>query len=149
MTTLMTCLLATAVITADVTPDRWEKTIAAFEEQDKTSAPAQDGVVFVGSSSIRLWDVKKGLPDLPCTNRGFGGSHMGDSAHFAERIVIPYRPRVVVVFAGGNDIASGKSPEQVADDFKSLVGKIRAAHAEDQDLLCLALSHRRAAKDRR
>ena len=127
MTTLMTCLVATALITADVTPDRWEKAIAAFEEQDKMSAPAQDGIVFVGSSSIRLWDLKKGLPDLPCTNRGFGGSHVGDAAHFAERIVIPYKPRMVVVFAGGNDIASGKSPEQVAEDFKSLVGKIHAA----------------------
>ena len=127
MTTLMSCLFATAVLTADASPDRWEGVIRAFEEQDKVSAPAKDGIVFVGSSSIRLWDLKKGLPDLPCTNRGFGGSHMGDSAHFAERIVIPYRPRVVVVFAGGNDIASGKSPEQVAEDFKSLVSNIHAA----------------------
>jgi lysophospholipase L1-like esterase len=127
MTTLMTCFLATTVLTADVSAERWDKAIAAFEEQDKASPPAQEGLVFVGSSSIRLWDLKKGLPDLPCTNRGFGGSQMADSAYFADRIVIPYKPRVVVVFAGGNDIAAGKTPEQVAEDFQSLVSKIHAA----------------------
>ncbi len=111
---------------ADPSTERWEKAIAAFEAQDKLAAPAQDGIVFVGSSSIRLWDLKKGLPDLPCINRGFGGSHMADSAYFADRIIIPYRPRVVVVFAGGNDIASGKSPEQVAADFQALTEKIHA-----------------------
>jgi lysophospholipase L1-like esterase len=112
---------------AQAGPERWELAIAAFEAADKAEPAPRDGIVFVGSSSIRLWDVKKAFPDLPCVNRGFGGSHMGDSAYFAERIVIPYKPRIVVVFAGGNDIAAGKSPEQVCQDFQELVGKIHAA----------------------
>jgi lysophospholipase L1-like esterase len=127
MGTLFALLLTTAAFAADTSEERWGKAIAAFEQQDKQSAPAADGIVFVGSSSIRLWDLKKGLPDLPCTNRGFGGSHMTDAAYFADRIVIPYRPRVVVVYAGGNDIAAGKSPEKVAEDFQALVKKVHAA----------------------
>jgi lysophospholipase L1-like esterase len=127
MSTIVALVLTTAALAAAVSPERWEKAIAAFEEQDKASPAPREGIVFVGSSSIRLWDVKQAFPDLPCTNRGFGGSHMADSAHFADRIVIPFKPRVVVVFAGGNDIAAGTTPEQVCEDFKSLVGKIHAA----------------------
>lgn len=127
MTTLVALFFAAAVAGADVSPARWEEAIAGFEKQDRQSPPAAGGIVCVGSSSIRLWDVKKAFGDLPVTNRGFGGSQMEDSAHFAERIVLPYKPRVVVVFAGGNDIAAGKSPERVFADFKILTGKIHAA----------------------
>lgn len=126
MTTLTAFLFTAAIVTADAPADRWEPAIAAFEKQDRESPPPQEGIVFVGSSSIRLWDVKQAFPDLPCINRGFGGSQMADSVRYAERIVIPYHPRVVVVFAGGNDIAAGKTPQQVATDFQSLVAKIHA-----------------------
>ena len=146
MTTL--AVLLTTWLGADASPARMEEAIAAFEQQDKISPPPQDGIVFVGSSSIRLWDVKKAFPDLPGINRGFGGSHMGDSDHFADRIVIPYKPRVVVVFAGGNDIASGTSPEQVCENFKSLVGKIHAVAAADENLFCVALPDGRAVEAR-
>jgi lysophospholipase L1-like esterase len=107
--------------------EKWEKDIASFEEKDKASPPPTNEIVFVGSSSIRLWKSAEAFPDLKVINRGFGGSEMGDAARYAERIVLPYKPRIVVVFAGGNDINAGKSPEQVADAFKSLVGKIHAA----------------------
>jgi lysophospholipase L1-like esterase len=126
MSLLIALLLTSAGWSTDKTPDRFNNAISALEAQDKTDPPPQEGIVFVGSSSIRLWDVKQAFPDLPVINRGFGGSHMGDSVHFAERIIIPYHPRVVVVFAGNNDIASGVSPEQVGENFKALVGKIHA-----------------------
>ena len=89
---------------------KWEKEIAAFEAADQKQPPPKGGIVFVGSSSIRLWDVKKSFPGLPVINRGFGGSQIEDSTHFAERIVFPYEPCAVVFYAGDNDIASGKSP---------------------------------------
>ncbi|MBI3467383.1 MAG: hypothetical protein HY000_30610 [Planctomycetes bacterium] len=76
---------------------------------------------------MRLWNLAESFPDLKCTNRGFGGSQMADSAHYADRIVVPYRPRVVVVYAGDNDIAAGKTPEQVFADAKALV---TAAHTK-------------------
>src|SRR6185436_19816080 len=103
------------------------KDIAAFEAKDKTSPPPENEIVFVGSSSIRMWKSTEAFPDLKVINRGFGGSQLADSVKYAERIILPYKPRIVVVFAGGNDINAGKTPEQVADDFKSLVGKIHGA----------------------
>ena len=63
-------------------------------------------------------------------NRGFGGSEIADSVHFAERTVIPYAPRQVVLYAGGNDLAGGKPVEKVIEDFKAFTGKIRAALPE-------------------
>lgn len=105
---------------------KWEKTIQAFEDEDRKQPPRENGVLFLGSSSIRLWDVAKSFPELPVINRGFGGSQIADSVQFAERIVLPHKPRLVVFYAGDNDIAAGKSAEQVAADFKALAGKIHA-----------------------
>ncbi|HEX5103610.1 MAG TPA: SGNH/GDSL hydrolase family protein [Pirellulaceae bacterium] len=99
---------------------KWEKTIAAFEEQDKLSPPTPGGVVFYGSSSIRLWDLKKSFPDINAINRGFGGSQMSDAAQFVKRVVTPYKPRAIVLYEGDNDLNANKSPEQVAADFEAL-----------------------------
>ena len=104
--------------------DRWESAIQEFEKKDKTSPLPQGEIVFVGSSSIRLWNLAESFPGLKCINRGFGGSQMTDSARYADRIVVPYRPRLVVVYAGDNDIAAGKSPEQILADAKSLVAAV-------------------------
>ena len=109
--------------------DPWAKEMAAFTEQDQ-KAPAIGGVVFVGSSSIRLWDLAKYFPSLPAINRGFGGSQMIDSVNHADLLVIRHKPRTVIVYAGDNDLAAGKSPEQVSDDFKAFVAKIRSALPE-------------------
>lgn len=107
-------------------PARWEPDIRAFEEQDAREAPARGGVVFVGSSSIRLWKLEESFPKLQALNRGFGGSHLADSVHFAERIVLKYEPRIVVIYAGDNDIASGKTAQQVGDDFRAFVRTVHA-----------------------
>lgn len=102
---------------------KWEKEIAAFE-----SAPIRkESIVFTGSSTIRLWkSLEADFTGLPVLNRGFGGSLMKDSAEFAERIVIPHEPRMVVLFAGTNDIAAGRSPEDVAASFEAWVAKMKA-----------------------
>lgn len=107
-------------------PARWEKDIAAFERRDREAPPPKGAVVFVGSSSIRLWDLAKSFPDVATINRGFGGSQLADAAHFAPRIVVPYEPRLVVLYAGDNDLAAGKTPEQVFADFKDFVRAVRA-----------------------
>ncbi len=104
---------------------RWEKTIEVFERQDGQKPPPKDAVLFVGSSSIRFWDLKKSFPDLEVINRGFGGSELADSAFYAPRIVVKYQPRMVVLYAGDNDIGAGKTPERVFADFKDFV---RAVH---------------------
>ena len=108
--------------------EKWEKEIAAFEKADRERPPEKGGIVFVGSSSIRLWrTLAEDFPGLRALNRGFGGSHIADSVAFADRIVIPYAPRQVVMYAGGNDLNSGKPPEKVIADFKAFAGKVRAA----------------------
>jgi lysophospholipase L1-like esterase len=100
---------------------RWEKAIEAFEQKDQEHRPPKNAIVFVGSSSIRLWDLAKFFPDLEVINRGFGGSELADSARYASRIVVPYQPRIVVLYAGDNDIGAGKTPDRVFGDFKDFV----------------------------
>jgi lysophospholipase L1-like esterase len=104
---------------ADPDPSRFEAEIKAFEAWDRQNSFPPRAVLFVGSSSIRKWQTAEGIPDLPVINRGFGGAHVSEVNHFAERIVFKYSPRVIVFYAGDNDIADGKSPEQVFHDFQT------------------------------
>ncbi len=104
---------------------RWEKAIAAFEQQDRKQPPPQNAILFAGSSSIRLWDLPKSFPKRDVINRGFGGSHVIDSVHFAPRIILKYKPRMIVLYAGDNDLAAGNSPEQVRAAFKAFVETVR------------------------
>jgi lysophospholipase L1-like esterase len=103
---------------ADPDPARFENEIAAFEHWDRQNYFPEGAILFVGSSSIRMWPTAESLPNLPVINRGFGGSHISDVNHFAERIVLKYSPRLIVFYSGDNDIESGKSPQQVLDDFQ-------------------------------
>lgn len=104
----------------------WEKTVLAFETQDAKKPPEPGSVLFIGSSSVRLWDTAKAFPNVKSINRGFGGSQIIDSVHLADRLAIRYKPRLIVFYAGDNDIAAGKTAEQVAGDFKAFVKKVRA-----------------------
>ena len=107
-------------------PERWQKAISAFEAADKANPPPQGAILFIGSSTIVRWKtLAQDFPEHQVINRGFGGSQIADSVFYADRIVIPYRPRLIVLRAGGNDIHAGKTPEQVLADFKSFVEKVR------------------------
>jgi len=102
-------------------PTRWEPAIKAFEKQDQSNPPKPGGVLFVGSSSIRGWNLEKYFPKKNFINRGFGGSEISDSIHFADRIIIKHKPKTVFLYAGDNDIAKGKTPQQVFEDFQKFV----------------------------
>jgi hypothetical protein len=111
--------------------EKWEADIRAFEAADQKSPQSENAIVFIGSSTIRLWkSLKQDFPEHMVINRGFGGSQISDSVFFADRIVIPYKPKQIVIYAGSNDIAGGKTPEQVSNDFKSFVKQVRAALPE-------------------
>ena len=106
---------------------QWEKEISAFEQKDATNPPPKGGMVFIGSSTIRFWQtLAQDYPGEPVINRGFGGSEILDSTHFAPRILFPYEPRKVFLRAGGNDLANGKSVEQVFADFKDFAETVHA-----------------------
>ena len=112
---------------APATLPRWEKEIRAFEAAAKTNPPPANAILFIGSSSVRMWQsLAQDFPEHKVINRGFGGSQIADSVEFADRIVVPLQPRLVVLYAGGNDINAGKSPERVFADFQAFVAKIRA-----------------------
>lgn len=110
---------------------RWQPSLDAFAAADRLHAPRPGGVLFVGSSSIRLWDGLEqafgGSADAAAEahaiiiKRGFGGSRLADVADYMDRLVLPYKPRQVVVYAGDNDLAEGRSPQQVLRSFQALV----------------------------
>ena len=136
----MTALSLTSPICAQdgASNNRWEETIARFEAADREHLPEPGQVLFIGSSSIRLWDLKASFPGVDALNRGFGGSEVADSVHFFSRIVKPYRPRQIVMYAGDNDIAKGQSPCQVYEDFRTFV-KLVQAHLPGTSVVYVAI----------
>ena len=99
----------------------------AFEASDRANPPAEGGIVFLGSSSFRRWDLEKSFPGEGLINRGFGGSQMADALRYLDRIVLPLKPRTIFLYEGDNDIGSGKSPATVEREFRQLVARVRAA----------------------
>lgn len=109
------CLLESS---ADPDPHRYAEDIATFAALDAAEHLDNEPIVFVGSSSIRGWKVAEQFPGLPILNRGFGGSQISDINYFIEQTVLQYSPRLVVFYAGENDIAGGKSSDKVAQDYE-------------------------------
>jgi lysophospholipase L1-like esterase len=110
-------------------PEFFGDEIAAFEAADRERAPPSRPIVFVGSSSIRLWkSLAEDMAPLPVINRGFGGSQLVHAIHFADRVVIHYRPRAVVLYAGDNDLdeRTGKTARDIVDDFQTFVGLVHS-----------------------
>lgn len=119
---LLTALCGNSSLAAkEKTVALWESDIVAIEERIADGSSAQDSAIFVGSSSIRMWDLAKSFPDLKTANHGFGGSVLSDSVEYFDRIVVPINPTTIVLYAGDNDIASGKSSETVHSDFVNFV----------------------------
>ena len=86
--------------------------------------PTDSVILFIGSSSIRLWDLDQYFPNYYGLNRGFGGAHISDMLHFFKIIVSLYPIKGVVFYCGDNDIANGKTPNQVYNDFLRIYTKI-------------------------
>jgi lysophospholipase L1-like esterase len=117
---------AAAAAALDAT--RFEAEIRAFEAADRASPPPLGGVVFVGSSSIKNWtDVAADFPGVPVLNRGFGGSTMADVVYYADRAVLRYRPRLIVLYAGDNDLVGGRTPERILGDYRAFLKRVRSA----------------------
>ena len=126
------CILGVAFLSGcartpvPATPTAFAAEIARFESSDRVSPPTLGGVVFVGSSSFRLWpNVAADFPGVPVINRGFGGSTLADVVTMTPRIVLPYRPRLVVLYAGDNDLAAGRTPADVLASYEQFVALVR------------------------
>jgi lysophospholipase L1-like esterase len=106
---------------------QWKGDIDVLTANDALRPPPQHGVLFVGSSSIKNWTptLAADFPHIPVIDRGFGGSQLADSTRFADRIIVPYHPNVIVLYAGDNDINEGRNADQVIEDFKQFVARVR------------------------
>lgn len=107
-------------------PERWKGSMAEFASRDKASPPKPGTLLFVGSSSIRMWDLNTSWPETPGTNNGFGGSTLADSIHYFDQLFKPYDPSAIVLYAGDNDISNGLTPAEVLTDFETLASLIKA-----------------------
>ena len=106
-------------------PELWESAIAQYEASDVADAPDSGSVVFVGSSSILFWGTLVGdMAPISVLNRGFGGSVISHVTHFSDRVVLPYEPSAIVLYAGDNDIAFGLSADCTLRDFEAFVDHI-------------------------
>jgi len=133
-------VLSRLVFSAEHNFARWEKDIANFEVSDKASPPSQGALLFIGSSTIVRWKtLAQDFPEHKIINRAFGGNEICDSTHYADSMIFPYQPRMIFIRAGGNDINSGKTPEQVFADYKNFVAKIRA-RLPDIDIVYIGLN---------
>jgi len=124
---LMAMVAAPMGLPATASQD-WSADMGRFAAED-TANPSPEGcVLFVGSSSIRLWStLAADYSGVPVLNRGFGGSHIADSIVHFDRLVAPHNPRMIVFYAGTNDIASGRAPEEVAADFREFCAMVHVA----------------------
>lgn len=105
---------------------RWEGEIRRYEASDRRDPPPTGGMLFIGSSSIGLWNsLAADLPGVPVLNRGFGGAQVPDVTFYIDRIVTPYRPRTIVFYAGDNDVGEGRSPAQVTADVMEFLHQAR------------------------
>lgn len=106
----------------------FESEIRKFREADSISFPPKGAVLFVGSSSIRMWKtLEEDFPRHKVINRGFGGSSLEDVDRYKDQVIFPYKPRQVVIYCGENDIASGASATVVFERFEKLFTSIRTA----------------------
>ena len=106
-------------------PRRWEGDIKKFESQDEKTPPPASPILFVGSSTTRFWKVNEAFPNLPVLNRGFGGSETSDLLFYFDRVVAKYHPRQIVFYCGDNDLADGKSADQVSGDIAQFINNCR------------------------
>lgn len=105
----------------------WDKEIDYFADIDRRQNPPKDGILFVGSSSIRGWyNLRQSFPKLNVINRGFGGSRLEDVNYYFDKIVTPYNAKIVVLYAGENDVNDGIAPEMVLEIYRQFMKKFRA-----------------------
>jgi lysophospholipase L1-like esterase len=119
---------------ASADPAKYAAEIKQFDAWDSKNATPAHAVLFVGSSSIRFWPTAERFPSLPVINRGFGGSEISDVNYYLKETVLKYDVDLIVFYAGDNDLAAHKTPQQVADDYKTFVERVLAAKPRVQIL---------------
>ena len=124
----MLFFLLLAFITGTAQPERFSGEVKAFKKQDSISAPPQNAILLVGSSSFTKWkDVQNYFPDQTMLNRAFGGSTLPDLIYFANEVIFAYQPKQIIIYCGENDFAvsGGTTAELELERVKQLFALIR------------------------
>jgi lysophospholipase L1-like esterase len=117
-------------ITTAVVNNRFEKDVQAYEAADRTNPAPHNAILLAGDSQFFRWKtVAEDLPEYTIVNRGIDSFQTSDLVYFADRLVLPHHPRMIVLHVGGNDVHAGKTAEQVLTDFKSFVANVRVHYA--------------------
>ena len=131
------------VATARTTPNAdpafpFAREVEAFARANASGPALRDATLFIGSSSIRLWDIAGSFSGIATVNRGFGGATTPDVLHYYPRLIPPTPPRAVIVYVGENDLAGGASPPDVARNLVTLLRRLRADYPRAR-IACLSL----------
>ncbi|MFD2999659.1 SGNH/GDSL hydrolase family protein [Pontibacter toksunensis] len=123
---LLTLCCFSAAQAQENNPPFWNE-IQEFKQQDSVQMPPKDAILFVGSSSFRMWEnMQEMFPSREVINRGFGGSNLLDLKHYLNDIVLPYQPKQIVIYSGENDIAPGTvHAQEVLTRFQDVFESIR------------------------
>ncbi|MDO7834257.1 GDSL-type esterase/lipase family protein [Sphingobium sp. HBC34] len=140
---LLACALPAAAAPPAAAPNAdpafpFSNEIAAFARANSAGAPVRDATLFLGSSSIRLWDIAGSFRDIDTVNRGFGGATTAHVLHYYKRLLPPLPPRAIILYVGENDLAAGVTPQAVTRDLLTLIGKLRADYPRAA-IACLSL----------
>ncbi len=104
---------------------RFQSEIDAFLKEDSLTPPPQGAILFIGSSIFRLWThLKEQMAPLPVFNRAFGGSRTADVLNSMDKIVLPYKPRIIVYYCGSNDIKASEKPQDIFHRFKLFCDRV-------------------------
>jgi lysophospholipase L1-like esterase len=113
------------------TENRFEKNVQAYEAADKATPPPKGAILLIGDSQFYRWKtLHDDLPEYTIINRGIDSFQFSDILNFFDRLVTPYKPRMIVLHVGGNDVHNGKTAERTLADFKAFVEKARAVQPD-------------------
>ena len=118
---ILVILGASALVAQENPAKKWEKDIQVFMEWDNKNSFPENAVLFVGSSSILYWKTHQAFPNQNVINRGFGGSEISDLLYYYDEVVLKYKPRIIVLYSGDNDIAHGKNVATTLNDYKRFI----------------------------
>ncbi len=106
---------------------RFATEIEAFLKADQEKPPPQNSILFIGSSIFRRWEnLTEQMAPLPVFNRAFGGSQTHEILYYMDKIVLPYKPKIIAYYCGSNDINANVTPQQIAHNFNEFVTSVHA-----------------------
>ena len=146
-----TLMVLALVVHASQQPARGIRSYPIIEqyfEQDKTNPPPQEAILFIGSSIFRQWaDLREHMKPLPVFNRAFGGSRTWEVLHYMDKLVLPYRPKIIAYYCGSNDVNAGADAEEIYDTFRTFAERV-SSELPDTQIFFVSINRAPQKRDR-